>query len=98
MLLSRSMLLGMLHFANLALFASNYIPIFIPLPWQAFSTVGTPDYIAPEVLLKKGYSLECDWLVFLKRLYSRLYTYSSPYNCYYYLCQCVIIPQTVLIL
>ncbi|KAL8119992.1 uncharacterized protein LOC141724569 [Apium graveolens] len=27
----------------------------------AFSTVGTPDYIAPEVLLKKGYSLECDW-------------------------------------
>ena len=30
---------------------------------QAYSTVGTPDYIAPEVLLKKGYSLECDWLV-----------------------------------
>lgn len=28
---------------------------------QAFSTVGTPDYIAPEVLLKKGYSMECDW-------------------------------------
>ncbi|KAK9149111.1 hypothetical protein Scep_007868 [Stephania cephalantha] len=26
----------------------------------AFSTVGTPDYIAPEVLLKKGYSMECD--------------------------------------
>jgi serine/threonine protein kinase len=30
---------------------------------QAFSTVGTPDYIAPEVLLKKGYGMECDWLV-----------------------------------
>ncbi|RHN73565.1 putative non-specific serine/threonine protein kinase [Medicago truncatula] len=29
---------------------------------MAFSTVGTPDYIAPEVLLKKGYGLECDWL------------------------------------
>ena len=28
---------------------------------QAFSTVGTPDYIAPEVLLKKGYGVECDW-------------------------------------
>lgn len=28
---------------------------------QAFSTVGTPDYIAPEVLLKKGYGMECDW-------------------------------------
>lgn len=30
---------------------------------MAFSTVGTPDYIAPEVLLKKGYGLECDWFV-----------------------------------
>lgn len=27
----------------------------------AFSTVGTPDYIAPEVLLKKGYGPEADW-------------------------------------
>ncbi|EFJ43530.1 serine/threonine protein kinase 19 [Volvox carteri f. nagariensis] len=37
------------------------------LQWQknrrqlAFSTVGTPDYIAPEVLMKKGYGMECDW-------------------------------------
>ncbi len=28
---------------------------------QAFSTVGTPDYIAPEVLSQKGYGMECDW-------------------------------------
>ncbi|KAJ0505923.1 putative protein kinase AGC-NDR family [Helianthus annuus] len=27
----------------------------------AYSTVGTPDYIAPGVLLKKGYGMECDW-------------------------------------
>lgn len=33
------------------------------IPMQAYSTVGTPDYIAPEVLLKKGYGMECDWSV-----------------------------------
>eukprot|EP01104_Vermistella_antarctica_P008113 TRINITY_DN2029_c0_g1_i1.p1 TRINITY_DN2029_c0_g1~~TRINITY_DN2029_c0_g1_i1.p1 ORF type:complete len:513 (+),score=151.78 TRINITY_DN2029_c0_g1_i1:170-1708(+) len=27
----------------------------------AFSTVGTPDYIAPEVFMQQGYSKECDW-------------------------------------
>jgi serine/threonine protein kinase len=27
----------------------------------AYSTVGTPDYIAPEVLAGKGYGQECDW-------------------------------------
>jgi protein-serine/threonine kinase len=27
----------------------------------AYSTVGTPDYIAPEVFLQQGYSSECDW-------------------------------------
>lgn len=27
----------------------------------AFSTVGTPDYIAPEVFAQKGYGQECDW-------------------------------------
>lgn len=27
----------------------------------AYSTVGTPDYIAPEILAKKGYGFEVDW-------------------------------------
>ncbi|KAG2398631.1 serine/threonine protein [Vigna angularis] len=36
---------------------------YLFVSWQAFSTVGTPDYIAPEVLLKKGYSVECDWFI-----------------------------------
>ncbi|KAF8347888.1 AGC/NDR protein kinase [Amanita rubescens] len=27
----------------------------------AYSTVGTPDYIAPEVFMMQGYGKECDW-------------------------------------
>lgn len=27
----------------------------------AYSTVGTPDYIAPEVFQQSGYTLTCDW-------------------------------------
>ncbi|ORY32149.1 putative serine/threonine-protein kinase orb6 [Naematelia encephala] len=27
----------------------------------AYSTVGTPDYISPEIFLQKGYGKECDW-------------------------------------
>ncbi|KAJ1979145.1 Serine/threonine-protein kinase [Dimargaris verticillata] len=28
---------------------------------MAYSTVGTPDYIAPEIFLQQGYGKECDW-------------------------------------
>jgi serine/threonine protein kinase len=31
------------------------------LALQAYSTVGTPDYIAPEIFLLQGYGNECDW-------------------------------------
>ncbi|PWN26852.1 kinase-like protein [Jaminaea rosea] len=27
----------------------------------AYSTVGTPDYIAPEIFIQQGYGHECDW-------------------------------------
>ncbi|GKB63501.1 hypothetical protein Tco_0919687 [Tanacetum coccineum] len=38
---------------------------------EAYSTVGIPDYIAPEVPLKKGYSLKCDWLAEASRIHWR---------------------------
>lgn len=28
---------------------------------MAYSTVGTPDYIAPEIFINQGYGQECDW-------------------------------------
>lgn len=28
---------------------------------MAYSTVGTPDYIAPEIFTREGYGKECDW-------------------------------------
>lgn len=28
---------------------------------MAYSTVGTPDYIAPEIFMQQGYGQECDW-------------------------------------
>lgn len=31
------------------------------IAYQAYSTVGTPDYIAPEIFMQKGYGNECDW-------------------------------------
>ena len=39
----------------------GFLPFFATLCVQAYSTVGTPDYIAPEIFLQKGYGNECDW-------------------------------------
>lgn len=33
----------------------------VSLFFQAYSTVGTPDYIAPEVFMQTGYNKLCDW-------------------------------------
>jgi len=46
----------------------------------AYSMVGTPDYIAPEVLMKTGYSRECDWWSVGVIMYGMLMGYPPFYS------------------
>lgn len=40
----------------------SLIFVFFSIVVQAYSTVGTPDYIAPEVFHhQRGYEYSCDW-------------------------------------
>ena len=63
-----------MHTCLCALFLSSLSAL------QAFSTVGTPDYIAPEVLLKKGYGMECDWWSVGAIMYEMMVGYPPFYS------------------
>ncbi|KAI0859761.1 kinase-like domain-containing protein [Xylaria cubensis] len=50
---------------------------------MAYSTVGTKDYIAPEILTGKGYSFDCDWWSLGTIMFECLVGWAPDYDIYH---------------